>query len=180
MSAWKYVVNFAIPPALVLTVLLVLPTPRVVKKGLLLFTRNVLFLRVVGNIQLVHLMMLLTGLALISSSATTYRLQQDTIDDQLSPNQRMAVLAKRWREERNFWIATLCFLLWSLLHRFYSLTLEHIETQDTIKLLQLRVQRSEAALRASGVPAPLVEEPSAPPADGEKAATGLRGRKKAA
>jgi hypothetical protein len=51
----------------------------------------------------------------------------------------MAVLAKRWREERNFWIATLCFLLWALLHRFYSLTLEHLETQDTIKLLMLRL-----------------------------------------
>jgi hypothetical protein len=45
--------------------------------------------------------------------------------------------------------------------------------------LMLRVNKAEAALRASGVPAPVIEEPSAPLAEGEKAVTN-RGKKKAA
>lgn len=37
---------------------------------------------------------------------------QEASDHELTPNQRISVLAKKWREERNFWIAAMAFTLW--------------------------------------------------------------------
>ena len=34
------------------------------------------------------------------------------VEPDLTPNQRTAVMARIWREERNFWISVLTFLLW--------------------------------------------------------------------
>jgi hypothetical protein len=45
-TGWRVLVNFLLPPPLVLTFLLVLPLPRNVRKGLLLFTDKVLSLSV--------------------------------------------------------------------------------------------------------------------------------------
>jgi hypothetical protein len=33
-------------------------------------------------------------------------------DMDLTPNKKSLVLGKKWREERNFWIAALTFMLW--------------------------------------------------------------------
>ncbi|MEW5320279.1 MAG: hypothetical protein WDW38_011361 [Sanguina aurantia] len=62
-SYWAWVAHFALPPPLLLTVLLILPTPIIVQKAILVLVRNVLFVKVVGRVQLVHLMLILTGLA---------------------------------------------------------------------------------------------------------------------
>jgi Zn-dependent membrane protease YugP len=47
-SVHVQVVDFAIPPAAVLIVLLILPLPLVMRKGIILFARNVLFFNVFG------------------------------------------------------------------------------------------------------------------------------------
>uniref|UniRef100_A0A7S0WTB4 BAP29/BAP31 transmembrane domain-containing protein n=1 Tax=Chlamydomonas leiostraca TaxID=1034604 RepID=A0A7S0WTB4_9CHLO len=184
MSAWKLVVNFAIPPALVLTVLLILPTPLVVKKALLVFTRKVLFLNVIGDYKLVHMMMALTGSALAASSVHTYRLGQEALSTTLTPNQRVGILARKWREERNFWIAVLSFLLWSFLWRFYKLMIDHLELKAKVKTLEAQIKQQQQAAGAAGttagtagagVAAPAPKQPSAPPAAPEvDAATGKR------
>ncbi|GFR52551.1 hypothetical protein Agub_g15139 [Astrephomene gubernaculifera] len=62
MSGWRIVVNWFLPPPLVLTILLILPMPGVVKKGLLTFTRKFLFINI-GHVRLVHLALLITGAA---------------------------------------------------------------------------------------------------------------------
>lgn len=41
-AGWRFLVNFLLPPPMILTFLLVLPFPRNVRKGLLLFTNQVL------------------------------------------------------------------------------------------------------------------------------------------
>ncbi len=41
-TGWKVLVNFLLPPPMLLTFLLVLPFPRSVRKGILLFTSKVL------------------------------------------------------------------------------------------------------------------------------------------
>ena len=41
----------------------------------------------------------------------TQQLRQ-AVEPDLTPNQRTAVMARIWREERNFWISVLTFLLW--------------------------------------------------------------------
>lgn len=42
----------------------------------------------------------------------TYKSSTEASDLELTPNQRISVLAKKWREERNFWIAAMTFTLW--------------------------------------------------------------------
>ena len=41
-AGWRFLVNFLLPPPMLLTFLLVLPFPRQVRKGLLIFTNQVL------------------------------------------------------------------------------------------------------------------------------------------
>lgn len=157
MSAWKLVVNFLLPPPLVLTILLILPCPAVVKKGLLYFTRSFLFYSIAGKIRLVHLALVMTGTAFAATSFHTYQLLQIILPEGLSPNAKTAALARRWREERNFWIACLTFLLWGLLYRFYTLMLEHAQLRERVRYLEAVVAKIPAGdLRKA--------EPSAPPA----------------
>ncbi|KAG2493663.1 hypothetical protein HYH03_008177 [Edaphochlamys debaryana] len=172
-----------LPPPLILTILLLLPSPGVVKKGLLTFTRSFLFFQLFGGVRLVHVAILVTGAAFAASSMHTYHLTQAPMPDTLTPNQRTAVLARRWREERNFWIATLTFLLWGLLYRFYALMLEHVELKDRVRKLQAAAGLaataatggSGAAAAATGkagavAPPPAGKgavEPSAPPLEAE-------------
>jgi hypothetical protein len=42
----------------------------------------------------------------------TYKHAQAVSDAELTPNQKIGLLAKKWREERNFWIAAMAFTLW--------------------------------------------------------------------
>lgn len=182
MSAWRLVTNFAIPPALILTILLIIPTPQVVKKGLLLFTRNVLFFRVAGNFCLCHVMILLTGMALTACSIHTYKLSAAVLDELLTPNQKIGLLARKWREERNFWIALLAFLLWGNLNRIYSMLLEYTQVvarnkQLSEELAALKVVMGKQIV-SQGVAAPAQEEPSAPPAPSPNEGLVNRGKKK--
>jgi hypothetical protein len=33
--------------------------------------------------------------------------------DELRPDMKMQLLAKKWRDERNFWIAAMAFTMWA-------------------------------------------------------------------
>ena len=60
----------------------------------------------VGTAKLVHVMLAVTGMSMLASSLHTYRLGQEASGElalALTPNQRMSLLARKWREERNFW-----------------------------------------------------------------------------
>lgn len=46
------------------------------------------------------------------SGVRTYRQGLAVADSELTPNQKIGLLAKKWREERNFWIAAMAFTLW--------------------------------------------------------------------
>lgn len=46
------------------------------------------------------------------SGFRTFKVANETANPELTPNQRISVLAKKWREERNFWIAAMAFTLW--------------------------------------------------------------------
>eukprot|EP00798_Chlamydomonas_sp_ICE-L_P021895 gene21895-28934_t len=78
----------------------------------------------------------------------------------LSPNQKINLLARKWREERNFWIAALCFLLWAMLYRFYNLLMAYTKLQEEVKRSQLGA--GGGAPPPGGAPAKSKAEPSAP------------------
>ncbi|GAX73924.1 hypothetical protein CEUSTIGMA_g1374.t1 [Chlamydomonas eustigma] len=165
MSAWKLVVHFMLPPPLILTILLVIPVPRLINKALLQFAKKILFCNVLNGIKLVHLMLLITGMLLIGSGVHTHQLRI-RMDPDVSGHKRTEALARIWREERNFWISVLTFLLWGLLYRFYNLMMEHLSLKDKIAALEAKVKSYGSEMTSSaahGVPPARPQPPSAPP-----------------
>lgn len=156
MTGWKVLVNFLLPPPMLLTFLLVLPFPRNVRKGILLFTSRALAFPVLGGMKFVHLALILSGVPLIDSSFRTFKMGQDANDSELTPNQRISVLAKKWREERNFWIAAMAFTLWCLVTVFYGQVSHALRIHDELdraheELDELRGIKREPAQRTSGL-----------------------------
>mmetsp|Transcript_60099 Transcript_60099/g.190920 ORF Transcript_60099/g.190920 Transcript_60099/m.190920 type:complete len:140 (-) Transcript_60099:131-550(-) len=119
MAGWTVYVAFGFPIPLVLICLLTVPLPRPLAKPFLMFTNSLLGLKFVGSVPLLYFMIGLTGAAFAVNSASTWK----AIDYPagLSPNEKTAVLAKKWRAERNFWIAFFSFVLWCLLQRVYQM-----------------------------------------------------------
>mmetsp|Transcript_23546 Transcript_23546/g.64915 ORF Transcript_23546/g.64915 Transcript_23546/m.64915 type:complete len:201 (-) Transcript_23546:314-916(-) len=179
-TMWKFTADFMIPPALVLTVLIMLPLPMTVRKGLIIFTRRVLFFEVFGGFKLVHFMQAVTLFSFIATSLNTYRLNQESVlDDKMTPNMKTSQLAKKWREERNFWIAVVAFLSWVFVGRSYALLVELVGHKEQIKTLtaesrqqqlqlsqhRQQLEEQQAMLREVGrgsVPPPVSTEASAP------------------
>jgi len=135
-TGWRFLVNFMLPPPLILTFLLVIPFPRNVRKGLLIFTNKVLAFSVVGGMKLVHFSLILAGVPLFDSGMRTYKHAQAVSDSELTPNQKIGLLAKKWREERNFWIAAMAFTLWCLLTVLYSQVDHMLKLEDRCDDLQ--------------------------------------------
>ncbi|WIA13325.1 hypothetical protein OEZ85_006908 [Tetradesmus obliquus] len=131
-TGWRVLVNFLLPPPMLLTFLLVLPFPRNVRKGLLLFTSKVLNFPVLGGIRFVHMALILSGVPLADSGFRTFKSAQEALDHELTPNQRVSVLAKKWREERNFWIAAMAFTLWCLLTVLYAQVGQALRVHDAL------------------------------------------------
>eukprot|EP00877_Chromochloris_zofingiensis_P003473 jgi/Chrzof1/13126/Cz07g20240.t1 len=135
-TGWKFLVNFLLPPPLFLTLLLVLPFPRNVRKGILLFTNRVLSFSVVGGMKLVHFSLILSGVPLLDSGFRTFKSAQAANEAELTPNQRISLLAKKWREERNFWIAAMAFTLWCILTVLYGQVDHAMKIEDEIDRLR--------------------------------------------
>lgn len=55
---------------------------------------------------------------------STYIAGQAAHDIHVSPKEKITVLAKKWREERNFWIALMAFMCWAVLARFHKVAAE--------------------------------------------------------
>lgn len=146
-TGWRFLVNFMLPTPLILTFLLVLPFPRNVRKGLLIFTNKVLSFSVVGGIKLVHFALILAGVPLFDSGMRTYKHAQAVSDSELTPNQKIGLLAKKWREERNFWIAAMAFTLWCLLTVLYAHVDSLLKLEDKVDDLQEQLDAATGVVR---------------------------------
>jgi hypothetical protein len=119
--------------------------------------------RVIGGIVLVHFVLGITGLMMVASAVHTHHLRE-AVDPALSSKERVAVMARIWREERNFWISVLTYLLWGCLYRFYGLLMEHGRMEDRFAALKEELRVTKAFMAAEGAPPKKPEVPSAPPA----------------
>jgi hypothetical protein len=133
-----------LPPPLLLTLLLALPLPRAARRQLLDVTSAVLSFTVLGGVKLVHFALLVSGIPLLDSGARTYRiarelhggaggdgdLSADAARLAMSANVRTRLLASKWREERNFWLAAMAFLAWALLTVAFGLVRQLIALED--------------------------------------------------
>jgi hypothetical protein len=53
----------------------------------------------------------------------------------LDPNEKMQMLAEKWRKERNFWIAAMCLLLWIVLARYHALCKHNARLAEQVRTL---------------------------------------------
>lgn len=149
MSGWKLLSNLMLPPPIVLTLLLALPLPRPARRRLLELTSAVLSFTVLGGIKLVHFALAVSGIPLLDSGARTYRIARelhgaggggigggageaaaDAARLGMSANVRTRLLASKWREERNFWLAAMAFLAWALLTVAFGLVKQLLNLED--------------------------------------------------
>eukprot|EP00879_Flechtneria_rotunda_P012326 GHRR01012873.1.p1 GENE.GHRR01012873.1~~GHRR01012873.1.p1 ORF type:complete len:207 (+),score=65.45 GHRR01012873.1:297-917(+) len=147
---------------MILAFSLVLPLPRNVRKGVLLFTSKVLSFPILGGIKFAHFALILSGVPLLDSTLRTYKSAAEAVDHDLTPNQRIGVLARKWREERNFWIAAMAFTLWCLLTVLYAQVGKAMRTQDELDRLQAELDdikgiKRPAAPKIGGMKVPGVE-----------------------
>lgn len=159
MSTWKLVAQICLPVPLVLLVLLTVPAPRVFKKGVLQLVRRTLNLNFFNNFKLLHVMLFITGSAFVATTRTTFMMyaskERDGDPKDLTPNQQLGNLAKKWRGERNFWIAFFTFTLWCFLARFHEVLNHMAQLEDQLEQLEAPPPRS--------LPAKQQTRPSAPP-----------------
>eukprot|EP00192_Tetraselmis_astigmatica_P017455 CAMPEP_0117666964 /NCGR_PEP_ID=MMETSP0804-20121206/10681_1 /TAXON_ID=1074897 /ORGANISM="Tetraselmis astigmatica, Strain CCMP880" /LENGTH=137 /DNA_ID=CAMNT_0005474593 /DNA_START=469 /DNA_END=882 /DNA_ORIENTATION=+ len=78
-------------------------------------------------------MLVLTGLALLGTTHATWRAAKQAhtqlAEPGISPNIKLGILGPKWRQERNFWIALLCFSSWVTLFRVYHIMLRVLELE---------------------------------------------------
>lgn len=159
-GAWGLALQVLLPIPTVLLILLSIPTPRTFKRALLRFADVVLSIKIFSTVKLGHFFLMCAGLAFATSTYKTFqghRAYDVNVKEGLTPAAKLGLLATKWRLERNFWIAAMCFTMWVILNRFYQMALHSVQLQERINELEYeRAQRgpSSAAARL----------PSAPPA----------------
>ncbi|KAI8462464.1 MAG: hypothetical protein J3K34DRAFT_448235 [Monoraphidium minutum] len=130
LGGWRILVNLFMPIPLVLAFLLAVPFPRNVRKGILLFTHRTLSFTMIGGMKLVHFSLIVSGLPLMDSIFRTIDSSKRAHEDDVRPEVKIGLLAKKWREERNFWIAAMGFTLWCLLSVLYSQVSRMVKLED--------------------------------------------------
>lgn len=133
-TGWRFMVNFLLPPPLILMVLLVVPFPITVRKRILKLTSDMLSFPVFGGMKLVHFALILSGIPLIDSTVRTMQ-SAVAIQDKPEGNHPLGynqMLGKKWREERNFWLTAMAFTLWCMLTVIHATvgTLVKLEEQN--------------------------------------------------
>ncbi|KFM27099.1 hypothetical protein F751_1272 [Auxenochlorella protothecoides] len=130
VSAWWMVAHYLLPLPLILFALLALPGP---KRGILLFCTRVFDLPLIGIFRLLHVAFFLTGIAFFGAFRQLRALRdQQQLGIYGSPNQEIALLSKKWRTERNLWIAAFAFAAWAGLAAFYRETQRRVALEDEL------------------------------------------------
>lgn len=136
ITGWKLLVSIFLPIPLLLTLLLVTPFPRNVRKGILLFTHKVLSFTMIGSFKLVHVALFASGLPLLDMSFQNVKHSRALQDPVLRPDVKVTLQAKKWRVERNFWISSLSFTLWCLLSVLYAQLSRMVQLEDQLEALR--------------------------------------------
>ncbi|ETW00987.1 hypothetical protein, variant 4 [Aphanomyces invadans] len=117
-ATWAYVL---LPPAVVLLLLLTIPFPKFIAKGIVRMN-EFLFSLELGGIPIISI---ITFFAFIALAGQTYDLQKrytKTIPGiEKHYEADLQQKASRWRSERNWWISALTFTIYWMLMAFQSM-----------------------------------------------------------
>ena len=126
-AAWQWFLYTMLPLPLTLLFLMTFPGAQWVRRTVLRSTASIMSTRVSlgsSSFRLVYAFVFVVSVVFLSGTATCLRLQneKDIADESLmSPAQRMQVLARRWRADRNWWISLFALVMWYLLARVAAL-----------------------------------------------------------
>ncbi|ETW00986.1 hypothetical protein H310_06629 [Aphanomyces invadans] len=117
-AAWAYVL---LPPAVILLILLTIPFPRPVAKGVVRMNEFILNFHIAS----IPVFSVITGLAFVALAGQTYDLQK-RYNYQITGIEKhyeadLQHRATRWRSERNWWISALTFTIYWMLMAFQSM-----------------------------------------------------------
>ncbi|KAL6778556.1 hypothetical protein ACKKBF_B15260 [Auxenochlorella protothecoides x Auxenochlorella symbiontica] len=142
---WRFLAWVLLPLPVVLVVLLSAPAPRLVRRGVLRFVETLLVARVRGPIEIIHFALLIAGLSvtfcigpMLSSEAEVAKLE-----NRRDPNILVMLLARQYRNERNFWLALFTLSSWAVLWVVYQVNRDKHVLRG--KLLALQGKGAAAA-----------------------------------
>eukprot|EP01026_Neomeris_dumetosa_P024620 TRINITY_DN2042_c0_g1_i4.p1 TRINITY_DN2042_c0_g1~~TRINITY_DN2042_c0_g1_i4.p1 ORF type:complete len:167 (-),score=0.16 TRINITY_DN2042_c0_g1_i4:428-877(-) len=141
---WSMLISVSMPVPMVLLALMCLPLPRVYRRYMVDFTKNVFEFQLVQGMKLMHVMLLVTGLAFGNMIRKTAVIYSQPIPMDISPNHKIGLLADKWRAERNFWISFMCFSLWCLLWAFYRLAHAFVRKSEELEIMRSKYENGSS------------------------------------
>jgi hypothetical protein len=104
------------------------------KRGVYIFVSRVLDLPIVGIFRALHVMLFLLGLCFLSAVRTLATLQESHLNNSAfaTPKYEIMYLSKRWRSERNMWLAGFAFSMWAVLAAFYRELGRRLQLEDRL------------------------------------------------
>jgi hypothetical protein len=104
------------------------------RKGILTFVSNVFDLPLVGKFKTLHVMLFLLAVALANAVRSLKLVEQQmaAAANFATPNWEVAHLSKRWRAERNLWLAGFAFARWATLAAFYREARKRLQLEDRL------------------------------------------------
>lgn len=137
-GGWGLLVELCLPVPFVLLILLTVPAPRSFNRTVLTLVDRTLGVRFVGTFSLLHIMLVVTGAAFLATIRATMGVSKErrgVTGGEETPGMIASHLAKKWRNERNFWISFICFVLWCLLARLHKIMVDKAQLEDRIRAL---------------------------------------------
>mmetsp|Transcript_37218 Transcript_37218/g.51652 ORF Transcript_37218/g.51652 Transcript_37218/m.51652 type:complete len:140 (+) Transcript_37218:98-517(+) len=119
MSAWQLIVFVMMPVPLSLCILVSAPLPRRASEKCCELVDSIVGFHLYGT-PVVKVFIGFAFILFAIMSGEMYK-PKHTISDPRDANQELNMRAKRWRNERNFWISTLVLALWMMLFVTYKL-----------------------------------------------------------
>eukprot|EP00753_Platysulcus_tardus_P005351 PLAT13206.1.p2 GENE.PLAT13206.1~~PLAT13206.1.p2 ORF type:complete len:135 (+),score=61.47 PLAT13206.1:209-613(+) len=118
VSSWQ-VMAAVMPVPLVLIFFLTLPFPASVKRIFSLVLNKLLYWRFAPGLHIVRLM-LGVSLALLANTSMDIRRLAAARPDGSKFDTLLDWRGRKWRAERNFWMAAVTLVLWWSLHHFHA------------------------------------------------------------
>jgi hypothetical protein len=104
---------------------------------------------VIGKFKLLHIILALMSLAFANSYRTLRIIHNQSAlvgpptFSQVGPHAELAALSKRWRAERNLWIAAFTFTAWAALASFYKEALYKLSLEERLADIMEHQQGSD-------------------------------------
>ncbi|KAI3436576.1 hypothetical protein D9Q98_005992 [Chlorella vulgaris] len=132
-TVWSLIAYWILPIPLILFLLLSLPLPRNMRRGVLIFTQRVFDMPIIGAFKALHVMLWITAVAFLGSARQAHLIREAGKGASwTTPNMEISHLSKRWRAERNLWMCAFAFSAWVFLTALYRETARRMDAESRL------------------------------------------------